>query len=103
MHLTVGYLATPTGDDGVALAGALARTFDADRRRGARRPRRSCPTAIPAAAEYQEVLVERGEEWIAKAVAALAAGGVTANSDRAGRRVLRRVADRTSPRSMIPT
>ena len=30
MHLTVGYLATPTGDDGVALAGALARTFDAD-------------------------------------------------------------------------
>ena len=24
MHLTVGYLATPTGDDGVALAGALA-------------------------------------------------------------------------------
>ena len=30
MHLTVGYLATPTGDDGVALAGALAKTFDAD-------------------------------------------------------------------------
>ena len=29
MHLTVGYLATPTGDDGVALAGALATTFDA--------------------------------------------------------------------------
>ena len=29
MHLTVGYLATPTGDDGIALASALARTFDA--------------------------------------------------------------------------
>ena len=29
MHLTVGYLATPTGDDGVALASALAKTFDA--------------------------------------------------------------------------
>ena len=29
MHLTVGYLATPTGDDGIALASALAKTFDA--------------------------------------------------------------------------
>ena len=29
MHLTVGYLATPTGDDGVALAKVLAATFDA--------------------------------------------------------------------------
>jgi hypothetical protein len=29
MHLTVGYLATPTGDDGVALARTLAATFDA--------------------------------------------------------------------------
>lgn len=29
MHLTVGYLATLTGDDGAALAGALATTFDA--------------------------------------------------------------------------
>ena len=26
MHLTVGYLATPTGDDGVALASALHET-----------------------------------------------------------------------------
>jgi hypothetical protein len=30
MHLTVGDLATPTGDDGVALASALAKTFDAE-------------------------------------------------------------------------
>jgi nucleotide-binding universal stress UspA family protein len=30
MHLTVGYLATPTGDDGVALAVALATTFEAE-------------------------------------------------------------------------
>jgi predicted phosphoribosyltransferase len=30
MRLTVGYLATATGDDGVALAAALAKTFDAD-------------------------------------------------------------------------
>lgn len=30
MHLTVGYLATPTGDDGVALASAFAKSFDAE-------------------------------------------------------------------------
>jgi len=30
MHLTAGYLATPSGDDGVDLAGALAKTFDAN-------------------------------------------------------------------------
>jgi nucleotide-binding universal stress UspA family protein len=29
MHVTVGYLATPSGDDGVALAAALATTLDA--------------------------------------------------------------------------
>ena len=29
MHFTVGYLATPTGDDGIALASALAKTFGA--------------------------------------------------------------------------
>ena len=36
------------------------------------------PDGHPGRAEYQEFLVERGEEWIAQAVAALADGGVTA-------------------------
>jgi nucleotide-binding universal stress UspA family protein len=79
MHLTVGYLATPTGDDGVALAGALAKTF------GATVDvvlvvREEFPDGHPGRAEYQQLLVRKGEEWVAKAVSALAADGVSANS-----------------------
>lgn len=79
MHLTVGYLATPAGDDGVALAGVLARTF------GARVDvvlvvREELPDGHPGRAEYQRLLVERGEEWISKAIDALAAMGVSASS-----------------------
>ena len=59
MHLTVGYLATPTGDDGVALAGALARTFDATRRRRTV-VRHELPDGHPGRGQYQEILLERG-------------------------------------------
>ncbi|MCP9276768.1 universal stress protein [Mycolicibacterium arenosum] len=77
MHLTVGYLATPTGDDGVALASALARTF------GATVDvvlvvREEFPDGHPGRVEYQQLLMRKGEEWIAKAIAALAKDGVTA-------------------------
>lgn len=79
MHLTVGYLATPTGDDGVALAAALATTF------GATIDvvlvvREELPDGHPGRAEYQRLLLERGEEWVARAVAALARDGITAGS-----------------------
>lgn len=79
MHLTVGYLATPTGDDGVALAGALAKTF------GATVDvvlvvREEFPDGHPGRAEYQQLLVRKGEEWVAKAVSTLAAVGVSSNS-----------------------
>lgn len=79
MHLTVGYLATPTGNDGVALASVLARTF------GATVDvvlvvREEFPDGHPGRAEYQQLLVRKGEEWIAEAVAKLSADGVTANS-----------------------
>ena len=84
MHLTVGYLATPTGDDGVALASALAKTFDADVD-VALVVREELPDGHPGRAEYQRLLVERGEEWVAKAVEALAANGVSARVHRAGR------------------
>ncbi|HEY5843731.1 MAG TPA: universal stress protein [Mycobacterium sp.] len=77
MHLTVGYLATPTGDDGVALAGTLARTFDADVDVVVV-IRHELPDGHPGRGQYQEILLERGRQWIARAVAALAAGGVTA-------------------------
>ncbi|MGW0162655.1 universal stress protein [Mycobacterium sp. NPDC003323] len=70
MHLTVGYLATPTGDDGVALAAALARTFDADVD-VVLVVREELPDGHPGRAQYQELLVEKGKQWIARAVSAL--------------------------------
>ena len=79
MHLTVGYLATPTGDDGVALASALAKTFDATVD-VVLVVREELPDGHPGRAEYQQWLIEHGEQWVGKAVAALAADGVTATS-----------------------
>lgn len=79
MHLTVGYLATPTGDDGVALAAVLARTF------GAQVDvvlvvREELPDGHPGRAEYQRLLVERGQRWAAQAVTALQDAGVQAGA-----------------------
>jgi nucleotide-binding universal stress UspA family protein len=70
MHLTVGYLATPTGDDGVALAAALARTFDADVD-VVLVIRQSLPDGHPGLNQYLEMLLDRGDQWIAKAVSTL--------------------------------
>ena len=55
MHLTVGYLATPTGDDGVALASALAKTFDATVD-VVLVVRDELPDGHPGRAQYQEIL-----------------------------------------------
>ena len=79
MHLTVGYLATPTGDDGVALASAFAKTFDADVD-VVLVVREEMPDGHPGRAGYQKLLVKRGEEWISRAIAALKDRGVNANS-----------------------
>ena len=56
MHLTVGYLATLTGDDGVALAGALATTFDAQVD-VILVVREELPDGHPGRAEYQHFLI----------------------------------------------
>jgi len=79
MHLTVGYLATPPGEDGIALSATLATTF------GAAVDvlivvRHELPDGHPGRAEYQHMLVERGKQWVAQAISALADSGVTANS-----------------------
>lgn len=79
MHLTVGYLATPTGDDGIALASAMARTFDAAVD-VVLVVREELPDGHPGRLEYQQMLVHRGQQWIARAVDALAADGITAGS-----------------------
>jgi nucleotide-binding universal stress UspA family protein len=80
MHLTVGYLATSTGDDGVALASALAKTFDAAVD-VVLVVRQEFPDGHPGRAEYQQLLVERGEEWISQAIDRLTANGVSASSN----------------------
>jgi nucleotide-binding universal stress UspA family protein len=79
MHLTVGYLATPTGDDGAALAGAIAKTFDAAVD-VVLVVRQELPDGHPGRAEYQRLLVERGEDWVSRAIDALAARRVSASS-----------------------
>jgi nucleotide-binding universal stress UspA family protein len=79
MHLTVGYLATPTGDDGVALASVLARTFDATVD-VVLVVREEFPDGQPGRAEYQQLLVNKGEQWVGQALSALRAHGVSANS-----------------------
>lgn len=79
MHLTVGYLATSTGDDGVALASALAKTFDAAVD-VVLVVRQELPDGHPGRAEYQQLLVERGEDWISRAIDRLTANGVSASS-----------------------
>ncbi|AQA01561.1 universal stress protein UspA [Mycobacterium sp. MS1601] len=79
MHLTVGYLATPTGKDGIALAAELALTFDAEVD-VVLIVREELPDGHPGRAEYQQMLVSKGEKWVAEAVATLADWGVTAGS-----------------------
>lgn len=79
MHLTVGYLATPTGDDGVALASALATTFGAEVD-VVLVVREELPDGHPGRAEYQQLLVNKGKGWVSKATDALAADGVSANA-----------------------
>ena len=79
MHLTVGYLATPTGDDGIALASALAKTFDATVD-VLLVVREELPDGHPGRAQYQELLVARGQQWVSRALSRLSADGVTAGS-----------------------
>ena len=80
MHLTVGYLATPTGDDGVALAAALARTFDADVD-VVLVVREELPDGHPGRAQYQELLLEKGKQWITKAVGTLTCAAKSVNAN----------------------
>ena len=80
MHLTVGYLATPTGDDGVALAAALTRTFDATID-VVLIVRHELPDGHPGRGQYQEILLERGLHWINGAVDALKPTGADVHAN----------------------
>ena len=74
MRLVVGYLATPSGEDGLALGIQLARTL------GAQLdicivlpPDRMLPGMAPTG-NYEEILTEQAQQWLAQAVASVPDG-----------------------------
>ena len=93
MHLTVGYLATPTGDDGVALAAAHRQDLRRHRRRRPGRPpgasgRPSRSRGVPATAHRTRRGVDLQGDRCARGQ------GRQRVVHRAGRRVVRRIARR---------
>ena len=74
MRLIVGYLATPSGEDGLVLGVQLARSL------GAALdicmvlpPERTVPTRVPSISGYDDVLTTQGMEWLRKARATVPA------------------------------
>ncbi|WP_072804305.1 universal stress protein [Rhodococcoides yunnanense] len=75
MRLIVGYQATPSGEDGVALASVLARTFDARMDICVVLPcERPVPSKAPVETAYDDILVQRATEWLADALALVPEG-----------------------------
>ncbi|MGD9618706.1 MAG: universal stress protein [Mycolicibacterium sp.] len=69
MRLVVGYLATPSGDDGLALGVRLARTVGAELDIViVLPPDRVLPGMVPIGG-YEEILAEQAGEWLAQAAA----------------------------------
>lgn len=69
MRLVIGYLATPSGEDGLALGVRLARTL------GAQLdiclvlpPDRTLPARVPADTGYGDVLADHGRQWLEQAL-----------------------------------
>ncbi|MDJ0110096.1 universal stress protein, partial [Rhodococcus erythropolis] len=70
MRLIVGYLATPSGKDGLVLGAQLARSL------GAQLdicmvlpPDRTLPAKVPSEAGYDDILAARAHDWLAEAKA----------------------------------
>lgn len=68
MRLVVGYLATPSGEDGLALGAQLARSL------GAQLdicmvlpPDRTVPARVPAETGYDDILASRAQRWLDEA------------------------------------
>ncbi|EME66867.1 Usp family protein [Rhodococcus ruber BKS 20-38] len=70
MRLVVGYLATPSGADGLALGVQLARSLGAELDICmVLPPDRPVPSRVPAEPGYEDVLAGTGEAWLAQAAA----------------------------------
>lgn len=68
MRLVVGYLATPSGDDGLALGVRLARTLGAALDLCIVLPPDQIPGGSPAGG-YEELLAEQARQWLDEAIA----------------------------------
>lgn len=86
MRLIVGYQATPSGEDGIALASMLARTLDASEsgRSAGSTPvldicivlpcERPVPSRAPVEVAYENILVDQATEWLSDALALVPEG-----------------------------
>ncbi|MDJ0395977.1 universal stress protein [Rhodococcus sp. G-MC3] len=69
MRLIVGYQATPSGEDGIALAAVLARTLQAELDICIVLPcDRPVPSKAPVEVAYENILVDQATEWLSDAM-----------------------------------
>lgn len=69
MRLIVGYQATPSGEDGIALAAVLARSFDAALDICIVLPcERPVPSKAPVEVAYDRILVDQATQWLSHAM-----------------------------------
>jgi nucleotide-binding universal stress UspA family protein len=71
MKLVVGYLATPGGADAMTLGARLARTLGAEVEACIILPPDKAVPTIPANREYEGVLAEQAQKWLAEALASV--------------------------------
>jgi nucleotide-binding universal stress UspA family protein len=72
MKLVVGYLATPGGADAMALGARLARTLGAEVEACIILPPDRVLPTLAGTRDYEAVLAEQAEKWLAEAVASVA-------------------------------
>ncbi|MFC9518458.1 universal stress protein [Nocardiaceae bacterium NPDC056970] len=72
MRLVVGYLATPSGADGLALGVRLARSLNASLDICmVVPPDRALPARVPADPGYEDLLIQQADRWLAEALASV--------------------------------
>ena len=75
MRLIVGYQATPSGADGIALGATLARSLQASLDICLVLPReRPVPSKAPVEAGYDDILVDQAADWLYNGASIVAVG-----------------------------